>query len=580
MRKHPLHLRGNRSLEPSEQQPEAISAGPQGRVGNAERDVVALGIVLASIVMFVGLGGTSMQAIVRSINGLGLGPDKLLINALLLNVALVIFSWRRYADLTREVEERRRTEAQARRLAETDPLTGCLNRRAMGPAAERLLHDATAHGDAVAMVMLDIDKFKQVNDLNGHSAGDVILQECARRLVSLLPPDGLIARLGGDEFACALPFQPGRGDWVDRLAASMVEAVAQPVTINGLSVEVTASIGLSRSDMQPTDADKAVDAHELQHMADIAMYHAKKHGRNCYFWFEPPMESELRFRSELESGIRRGIAAGEFVPFYEQQIDLKTGRLTGFEMLARWQSPTLGMVGPDIFIPVAEEIGVISELSEKLISQALADARAWDPQLTLSINISPLQLRDPWFAQRLLKMLVESNFPASRLEIEITETCLHENIGVVRTMITSLKNQGIKVSLDDFGTGYSSLSQLRTLPFDQIKIDRSFVMNMHENTNSATIVDAITSLGKGLGLPITAEGIETEEVLEKLRKYGRLKGQGYLYGRPESASATRKRLEDMDLLVARPVEGIETLPSEPDSDEPEIEGKTRERRTA
>lgn len=266
------------------------------------------------------------------------------------------------------------------------------------------------------------------------------------------------------------------------------------------------------------------------------------------------MEAELRFRSELESGIRRGIPAGEFVPYYEQQIDLKTGRLTGFEMLARWNSPTHGMVGPDIFIPVAEEIGVISELSERLIAQALSDAKSWDAKLTLSVNISPLQLRDPWFAQRLLKMLVESNFPASRLEIEITETCLHENIGVVRTLIASLKNQGIKVSLDDFGTGYSSLSQLRTLPFDHIKIDRSFVMNMQESSDSATIIDAITALGKGLGLPITAEGIETEAVLEKLRKYGRLKGQGYLYGRPEPAAATRKRLESMDLLAAAPVD--------------------------
>jgi EAL domain-containing protein (putative c-di-GMP-specific phosphodiesterase class I) len=233
------------------------------------------------------------------------------------------------------------------------------------------------------------------------------------------------------------------------------------------------------------------------------------------------------------------------------------------------------MVGPDIFIPVAEEIGVISELSEMLIAQALADARSWDPQLTLSVNISPLQLRDPWFAQRLLKMLVESNFPPSRLEIEITETCLHENIGVVRTLIASLKNQGIKVSLDDFGTGYSSLSQLRTLPFDQIKIDRSFVMSMHKNADSATIVDAITALGKGLGLPITAEGIENEEVLEKLRKYGKLKGQGYLYGRPEPASATLKRLEDLDLLAGAPVEPHAEQPPASSAKAPKPPVKTR-----
>lgn len=532
-----------------------ISGGTdKNRTGKAGRDAVALAIALASITMFVGTGGAIMPGIVRSFSGMGLGPDKLLVSTVLLNIALIIFSWRRYSDLVREREERERTEAQARILAETDPLTGCLNRRAMGPAAERLLAEASARGEAVAMFMLDIDKFKQVNDLNGHSAGDFILQESARRIVALLPPDGLIARLGGDEFACAIPFAPGRGDRVDRLAAAMVEALAQPAAVNGLSVEVTASIGIARSDTNADGGSGTVEAHDLQHMADIAMYHAKKQGRNCYFWFEAPMESELRFRSELESGIRRGISAGEFVPYYEQQIDLKTGCLTGFEMLARWNSPTLGMVGPDIFIPVAEEIGVISELSEMLIAQALTDAKSWDVQLTLSVNISPLQLRDPWFAQRLLKMLVESNFPPNRLEIEITETCLHENVGVVRTLITSLKNQGIKVSLDDFGTGYSSLSQLRTLPFDHIKIDRSFVMSMHESADSATIVDAITALGKGLGLPITAEGIESEEVLERLRKYGKLKGQGYLYGRPEPASATIKRLEELDLLADTVVE--------------------------
>jgi diguanylate cyclase (GGDEF)-like protein len=550
-------------LERSQHDPGISGEQPKARVGSAERDVVALGIAAASIIIFVGTGGTALPAALRSLYGLGVGPDKLLITALLLNIALVIFSWRRYKELAKEVKERRRTEEQARVLADTDPLTGCLNRRAIGPAADRLVSEASARGEAVAMIMLDVDKFKQVNDLNGHSAGDFLLQECARRLAALLPTDGLIARLGGDEFACAIPFQPGRADRVDRLAAAMVEAVARPAIVNGLSVEVTVSIGLARSDISPGGITKVIDAHELQHRADVAMYYAKKQGRNCYFWFEAPMESELRFRSELESGIRRGVAAGEFVPYYEQQIDLKTGRLIGFEMLARWNSPTLGMVSPDIFIPVAEEIGVISELSEKLILQALADAKTWDAQLTLSVNISPLQLRDPWFAQRLLKMLVESNFPASRLEIEITETCLHENIGVVRTLITSLKNQGIKVSLDDFGAGYSSLSQLRSLPFDNIKIDRSFVMNMHESADSATIVDAITALGKGLGLPITAEGIESEEILEKLRKYGKLKGQGYLYGRPEPASATSKRLEGMDLLATTPLEQAEELPIEP-----------------
>jgi EAL domain-containing protein (putative c-di-GMP-specific phosphodiesterase class I) len=284
----------------------------------------------------------------------------------------------------------------------------------------------------------------------------------------------------------------------------------------------------------------------------MAMYHAKRAGRNNLAWFEPSMESELKLRSAIETGIRQGIPAGEFVPHYEKQINLETGEIIGFEMLARWNSPKLGKIGPDTFIPVAEDMGLIAELSESLIRQALRDARKWDPRLTLSVNISPLQMRDPWFAQRLLKLLVEASFPPARLEIEVTESCLHENVALVRSLITSLKNQGVKVSLDDFGTGYSSLSQLRSLPFDRIKIDRSFVMNLVGDKDNATIVRSIIALGEGLGLPITAEGIESEEVLAELRTFGAFQGQGYLYGHPESAEQTAAELAQLDLLLDPP----------------------------
>ena len=235
------------------------------------------------------------------------------------------------------------------------------------------------------------------------------------------------------------------------------------------------------------------------------------------------------------------MAADEFVPYYEQQIDLESGKLVGFEMLARWKSPALGLVSPDIFIPIAEEIGIIAELSEKLMIQAFADAKEWDPALTLSVNISPVQMRDPWFSQKLLKLLVKCEFPTNRLEIEITESCLHENIGMVRSMISSLRNQGVQISLDDFGTGYSSLEQLRSLPFDRIKIDRSFISELRNADASSKIVDAIVSLGRGLDMPITAEGIEDKQILESLKQMGQLKGQGYLYGRPETATQVQTR---------------------------------------
>ena len=521
--------------------------GTNNRFGRAERDIVALGIAFAAIIMFVGTGGAVMPQIARAWLTNSSGPDVMLINTMLLNIALVLFGWRRYRELSTEVVERRKAEEQARLLAETDALTGCLNRRSVGAATDRLIAEAREHGDAVAFLMLDLDNFKQINDLNGHAAGDTVLRETAQRVAEVLPENSLIARLGGDEFACVLQFDPRFPDRVDQLCSTIIERVARPIDAGGTALEVTVSLGSTRSDLH--EHDGPIDAQTLLHMADIAMYHAKKQGRNRYFWFEPSMESELRFRSELEAGIRRGVQLGEFVPFYEQQIDLETGEVVGFEMLARWQSPKLGMVSPEVFIPVAEEIGMIAELSESVIAQALVDARGWDPKLTLSVNISPIQLRDPWFAQKLLKLLVEANFPPSRLEIEITESCLHENIAVVRNLIVSLKNQGVRISLDDFGTGYSSLAQLRSLPFDRLKIDRSFVTNLGESKDSATIVQAITALAEGLGLPITAEGIETPEVLDALRAYGKFKGQGFLYGRPEPADATEARLARLDLLL-------------------------------
>ncbi|MFM5883882.1 MAG: putative bifunctional diguanylate cyclase/phosphodiesterase [Novosphingobium sp.] len=527
---------------------------------SASRDLLTLGMVFAALVLFIGTGSTMLTRSIASFSGRGLGPDNLLAAAFLLNVALIVFGWRRYRDLMSEVRVRRSAEAQARILAETDPLTGCLNRRSIGPATDRLIAEAATRGEAVAFLMFDLDNFKQVNDVHGHAAGDALLGHAARRIAGNLPAGALLARIGGDEFACVMPFAPARPDAVDRLAESLIAAVAEPVSFDDISIETTISAGVTRSD---SEGGKHT-AQALLHMADIAMYHAKKHGRNRHFWFEPAMESELRFRSELETGIRRGLNHDEFVPYYEKQIDLASGELVGFEMLARWNSPSLGVVNPDLFIPIAEDIGVIAQLSETLIRKALVDAKGWDPKLTLSVNISPVQLRDPWFAQKVLKMLVEANFPPSRFEIEVTETCLHENIGLVRSLITSLKNQGIRVSLDDFGTGYSSLSQLRSLPFDRIKIDRSFVTTLPGNKESATIVQSIAALGQGLGLPITVEGVENEAVLRELEQFGTFKVQGYLYGQPEPADRTAAQLAQLNLLLEPPAANEPAKPGKPD----------------
>ena len=517
--------------------------------GTSDRDFVTLGIAVAAIILFVGTGGKVLPQIVRAWQGVGEGPDTLLVNAVLLNIALILLGWRRYKELTQEIDQTREAEQEARLLAEIDPLTGCLNRRSLTSAVDIMIDQCEQNGQALALIMIDLDNFKQVNDLNGHKSGDQVLQQAATRIRSLLPRGGLLARLGGDEFTCVFPFDARAPERVEQIANRLIEKVSKPIEIGGQIAEVTISLGISASERSGQPAGGDVDAKALMHKADIAMYHAKKQGKNRFFWFESSMESELRFRNEMIQGLRRGIEKGEFVPFYEQQIDLETGKLVGFEMLARWNSPDFGIVGPDIFIPIAEEMGLIGDLSEQLIVQAFTDAKSWAPELTLSVNISPVQMRDPWFSQKLLKLLIEHNFPPHRLEIEITESCLHENIGMVRTMIASLQNQGVHVSLDDFGTGYASLSQLSSLPFDRLKIDRSFVKELSGSNSGAKIVQAMVSMSDGLHMPVTAEGIEDEKILEALKTLGKMKGQGYHYGLPENGEAVRKRLAESGQLA-------------------------------
>ncbi len=531
----------------------------------AERDIVALGISVTAVLLFVGTGGTVLPQIARSWFFGENAPDLVLINALLLNIALVVFGMRRYRELLAEVAERRNAEKVARELAETDPLTGCLNRRSIIPATAALLaqRDSGVAGFApqgVAMLMIDLDNFKQVNDLNGHQVGDTVLRSTADRMRSTLSASDAVARIGGDEFAVALLYDTMRPEQLDLVAGALIDSISRQQPVDGLPVETTISLGIATTEAIAADPDEAPQddaalAERLMHRADIAMYHAKKQGKNCHARFEPAMETELRHRSTMEAGIRHGLANGEFVPYYEQQIDIETGAIVGFEMLARWQSAEHGLVAPTVFIPVAEAMGVIGTMSEQLIATAMQDALGWAPHLTLSVNISPVQLRDPWFAQKLLKLLVTHNFPPQRLEVEITESCLHHNIGQVRAMITSLKNQGVQISLDDFGTGFSSLAQLRALPFDRLKIDRSFVGELNAENGNQKLIEAIIALGEGLGLPITAEGIEDGKILKALRGKGQLKGQGYLYGRPETANDVAARLADAGLLNDTPAPG-------------------------
>ena len=412
----------------------------------------------------------------------------------------------------------------------------------MAESGSEMLAKTVRRDKVMAMLMLDLDHFKNVNDVHGHAVGDSLLRTVASEVSKLMPPNALTARLGGDEFACAFPFDSSNPDMVSRIAESIVARLSQPFDADGIFVHISVSVGIahSASDCETIDA--------LMRRADIAMYAVKGQGRNRYAWFDASMERDLQQRTDTESGLRSGIPRGEFVPYFEQQIDLTTGRLGGFEVLARWDHPTRGLVAPDSFIPIAEETGLIADLSMSVMRQALTEAKTWDQSLIISVNISPVQLKDPWLAQKIVKLLVETGFPANRLEIEITESSLFENLPLAQSIVGSLKNQGIRLALDDFGTGYSSLAHLRALPFDRIKIDKSFVTSIIENAESAAIVNAITRLGDSLNLPVTAEGIEDAQIEERLRQLGCHKGQGWHFGKPASIAATRTLLAERNLL--------------------------------
>lgn len=531
--------------------PQPTLALPRSQSGCAphpdrnDTDIVALGIALTAIILLISIGSVVVPATVAFLSGQGPRPDHLLTVAFLLNTALVLLGWQRYRKLTEEIAAGRRAEERARLMAETDPLTGLLNRRSLGPAADRLFADASAQGLAVAFVMLDLDNFKQVNDGNGHAAGDALLIQAAHRIGSVLPEGALLARIGGDEFACVLSYAPDRPRAVDALVDRLIDTVCQPVRFSGTEIEATISAGIASHLPGASNDPRAV-----LHQADIAMYHAKKRGRNRHCWFDPAMEQELRLRSEVETGIRCGLASGEFAPCYQKEIDLRTGRLTGYEMLPRWQRVGEAEISPELFIPIAEETGLIDSLFENLLRQALNDARDWPVGVNLAVNVSPHHLRNPWFAQKLLKLLVEANYPPHRLEIELSESALSENISLIRTIMTSLQNQGVRITFDNFGTGQSSLSRLRLLPFDRLKIGRDLIASMERSEESAAIVRSVVSLGEGLGLPITVEGVESPAVLAELCRLGNYRGQGMLYGAPQTAAELLDELQAKDMVKA------------------------------
>lgn len=499
----------------------AAIAGAGGR-----RDLLIITFLICAMIVLISNG----SGIIQQINGVTGGRINdglhLASVALLLNVALILFGWRRYVDLQHEAEMRVDGERRAALAAATDPMTGLNNRKGFVDKGQLLREAAVARGEWLVILSIQMHRFKSVNDRHGYEYGDVLLSDIAEALCVALPTDAVVARLGGDEFAVAMSLAPGALGEAEQLAEDVLRAVTRPFAISDKLLQVGAFVGI----VAQAPAEARVS--DLLRRADIAMDHAKT-GRSARpVWFDASMESALIASSEIEQGMRYGLEHDQFVPFFEPQVDLATGEIVGFEVLARWRHPLRGIILPDLFIPIAEEIGVIGSLSERVIRQALAMAVDWDPAIKISVNISPTQLADIWFAQKIVRLLTESGFPADRLVVEITESSLFADIDLARSIVTSLKNQGIRLALDDFGTGFSSLAHLRALPFDVIKVDRSFVSNMTHDHESAAIVRAVAALANAIGVPVTVEGIEDAATHAAVLGYGCNLGQGWYFGKP------------------------------------------------
>lgn len=494
-------------------------------LASARRDVLLLSILIAAVFLLIWNGSEFFARVTKAETGLGPGLKVALI-ALTLNVALILFGWRRYVDLQHETEMRKEGEARAALIASTDGMTGLLNRKGFADKGEELRQEAVADDQQLIILSMQLNRFKAINDRHGYDVGDQVLRMIASAMEQIAGPENLVARLAGDEFAIALmaPRAKVANAWI--LAEELLATVTRPMEVEGKLVQVGAFLGIAAA--EPSEGQIP----DLLRRADIALNRANSTRSARPIWFDEGMERELLVHSEIEQGIRYGLDHGQFIPYYEPQVELLTGEIVGFEVLARWDHPLSGLIEPGRFIPVAEEHGLIGRLSEQVMLAAMTEAATWDPAIKLSVNISPIQLGDSWLAQRIVRLLAEAGFPAERLVVEITESSLFADIDLARTIATSLKNQGIRLALDDFGTGFSSLAHLRSLPFDVIKIDRCFVSTLGKDPESSAIIRAISTLADGIGVPVTVEGIEDAATHAAVAGFGCAVGQGWYFGKP------------------------------------------------
>lgn len=430
-----------------------------------------------------------------------------------------------YQKLRAEMAVREESDARALHLAYHDSLTGLANRLLFKEQLENVLKDTLETPKPVAVLFIDLDGFKGVNDSLGHTIGDRLLKSVAVRIRDILPANGRVARLGGDEFA-VLQISAEQPSAAITLAQRIIDIVGQPLVIEGYDVTVSASVGIAIA------AAGTMNAESVLKSADIAMYSAKSKGRGNYRMFDPEMDAVVQARADLEREMRNGIVQNDFRLVYQPLVNLQTQKVTAFEALMRWEHPERGLVSPTDFIPLAEDTGLIVRLGEWALRQACSEAMNWPDDISVSVNLSAVQFAKGDLVSTVMNALASSGLPSFRLELEITETILLEgsvhNVGI----LDQLHELGVRISLDDFGTGYSSIGYLRSFKFDKLKIDRSFVKDLLADEKSLAIVRAIVGLGSSFGITTTAEGVETEDQWRCLHQEGCTEVQGYLYSKP------------------------------------------------
>ena len=504
-------------------EPLAVIAAPLRRAGH----LYGSGLLLLDI-----------SSVIASTNRLVLTVSAIMATLSVLSFCSAIFVlWVRYRDVVR-------TNQNIEFLAHHDPLTGLPNRAVFSAKLNEALRLAHAKASNIAVVLIDVDKFKAINDTYGHGTGDVFLQIIADRLRSVFGQH-LVARLSGDEFAVMVTSHSDVAR-MTKMASDMIAATKAPCVIDGIEIQISLSMGLARAN------DGSWRASRLLHCADLALYRAKHSGRSTFIWYNPEMDAEAQRRKEIEAGLIKALKFDQFELVYQPQFSLHDNRLKAYEALIRWEHPTKGTIAPDVFISVAEDTGLIEDIGDWVLRRACKEAAAWeDTSLRVAVNFSAAQFRAGETQKKVAKAIAESGIDPRRLEIEITESLLIADTEAVVETLEAIHALGVTIAMDDFGTGYSSLSYLSRFPFDKIKIDRSFIRTLGRDIGTDAIVTSIIGLGRSLNVEITAEGVENQDQVTLLRAAGCDLVQGFLFGRPGAVRQGQSTMSAAEAPLSR-----------------------------